>query len=877
MEVKTRFLATLLIVATFCTVAHAQFSGQLPPGSVLGNPSTSASSPARPTGSGETGTLLLGGECPSGGFLCGAASPLTLGSGQYNTYLNIDGGVVGSGTDASVVHRKGGLPIAEAGVGFNVIDTDYHIKTVIPARFTASQSGTTLTVSALTTGVIVDDALVFDHNPPFLVNGSSAVPANNTVVTQLSGTTGGVGTYQMTQSATVPSRTMISEKFEDRLIHNNWQSTRAGWTDLVNDQGVSVFYQSGLRYLSFGSLVPNFVTGLGSGEGMALTYDMNSSNGFWTCVSYGASYQPCIIQASDLRFSTAFLDSLDNAVVEITPDGALAVAHPTRYALEATTFNLGEDSIATMHSYVAGSSIVTACTTASKFCVQVGTPPSFLVATTQVATAAKNAAGSGGTNSVPTTTTAASLLGASTLTVASTSGIANADNIFVTCGGGTANEPAFYTGTVNGAPSGSTVTVTPVLTCHVNSGLAVVAKYTTLTGATGTGTRYTAAGKVVLGALDSVLGILTHGSYTVNPIGCAASVASCSETVTATGGLTGASTTIAMGALTFTLNAAGAVGADTTRTYPQTPVQTTSSDNGVNAKLAIRYTDYNSVNSGPRGFYDMGVAPTGTVATGWTRAGNPTFKNLTVDRGAGVSAIMSFADGGTTKFDWFKAADNSLNLFHNATGQTPFYVGVADVMWIGVAGTTGSELRGAWVAKDQLLGTYNGSAVVPSSSTTAGWAITSNFAGDGEVDLWSTVDSTGTQGFFFYQKTGASTYQKISAIIGDAAFAEHYITQGGNTSWHGLSASEVYFGTASALPLNFYVSNNLKVAVNSTGINITGKITTSDTAFLHNTSAALANGAAAAVGTLNNAPAAGDPTKWIPINDNGTTRHVPAW
>lgn len=43
------------------------------------------------------------------------------------------------------------------------------------------------------------------------------------------------------------------------------------------------------------------------------------------------------------------------------------------------------------------------------------------------------------------------------------------------------------------------------------------------------------------------------------------------------------------------------------------------------------------------------------------------------------------------------------------------------------------------------------------------------------------------------------------------------------------------------------------------------------------TSAALSNGAAAAAGTLTNAPTAGNPTKWIPINDNGTTRYIPAW
>ena len=43
------------------------------------------------------------------------------------------------------------------------------------------------------------------------------------------------------------------------------------------------------------------------------------------------------------------------------------------------------------------------------------------------------------------------------------------------------------------------------------------------------------------------------------------------------------------------------------------------------------------------------------------------------------------------------------------------------------------------------------------------------------------------------------------------------------------------------------------------------------------TTTTFTDGAAAAVGTLTNAPAAGNPTKWIPIDDNGTTRYIPAW
>lgn len=62
----------------------------------------------------------------------------------------------------------------------------------------------------------------------------------------------------------------------------------------------------------------------------------------------------------------------------------------------------------------------------------------------------------------------------------------------------------------------------------------------------------------------------------------------------------------------------------------------------------------------------------------------------------------------------------------------------------------------------------------------------------------------------------------------------------------------------------------------STRLQINGGIKHGDTTLLR-TSVALTNGAAAAAGTLGNAPVAGNPTKWVPINDNGTVRYIPAW
>ena len=52
---------------------------------------------------------------------------------------------------------------------------------------------------------------------------------------------------------------------------------------------------------------------------------------------------------------------------------------------------------------------------------------------------------------------------------------------------------------------------------------------------------------------------------------------------------------------------------------------------------------------------------------------------------------------------------------------------------------------------------------------------------------------------------------------------------------------------------------------------------TNNTGRLMDSNQALDDGAGAATATLNNAPVAGDPTKWVEIDDNGTVRYIPAW
>ena len=59
-------------------------------------------------------------------------------------------------------------------------------------------------------------------------------------------------------------------------------------------------------------------------------------------------------------------------------------------------------------------------------------------------------------------------------------------------------------------------------------------------------------------------------------------------------------------------------------------------------------------------------------------------------------------------------------------------------------------------------------------------------------------------------------------------------------------------------------------------LNVGGALEVSS-ATLIKTNTTLTDGAAAAVGTLTNAPTAGNPTKWVLINDNGVIRKFPTW
>lgn len=71
--------------------------------------------------------------------------------------------------------------------------------------------------------------------------------------------------------------------------------------------------------------------------------------------------------------------------------------------------------------------------------------------------------------------------------------------------------------------------------------------------------------------------------------------------------------------------------------------------------------------------------------------------------------------------------------------------------------------------------------------------------------------------------------------------------------------------------------DGVTIGANSPEAATFSQMTLGEAAALLNTSVSLTNGAGSSTGTLANAPAPGNPTKWIAINDNGIIRHIPAW
>lgn len=263
---------------------------------------------------------------------------------------------------------------------------------------------------------------------------------------------------------------------------------------------------------------------------------------------------------------------------------------------------------------------------------------------------------------------------------------------------------------VGGTGTAPTFTVANLLVSRVNSiaaaGTGGTPGAVTLTGTTGTGTKFQVAGTIGAGGtLTAVGAISVYGDYTVIPTNLAA------EPVTG-GGLSGCTLNISMGVTEFglTLTSDGALSE-----VPVTPVATTSSGAGTGVTIDITYENGVGTINVEDAIYDDGEPPTGDAGTGYVRRDNailntPTitgavfsgtageFTAITVDNGAGAAAIISYKDGGTTKWTEGKNAGNDWTLFGSVQGVNYIYAN----------GATGGLTLGATTVAGVAVGNPTG-------------------------------------------------------------------------------------------------------------------------------------------------------------------------
>lgn len=119
----------------------------------------------------------------------------------------------------------------------------------------------------------------------------------------------------------------------------------------------------------------------------------------------------------------------------------------------------------------------------------------------------------------------------------------------------------------------------------------------------------------------------------------------------------------------------------------------------------------------------------------------------------------------------------------------------------------------------------------------------------------------------YIQNMAANISGTGSATASVALFVEGSGPQNGIAWGNGASVVRANIYSPSANVLTFSASS---------GVNMTGPLTVGSATLL-STSVALNDDAGADTATLTNAPVAGNPSKWISINDNGVTRRIPAW
>jgi hypothetical protein len=246
------------------------------------------------------------------------------GSYVYALTANLVPSVIGQLNSNSGIVR-----ITDNGINVYIVDGAYrytwYISSPSAAVFYGSTSGTTLTVTGVSSGVIAVGQSLF---------GIDVLP--QTVITALGTGTGGVGTYTINRSQTVAARSLNSAAVAAVVT-----ATIAGTVMTVSAVASGVLHV-GQTISGAGVTIGTIITALGTGSGGAGTYTLSVASTVATGVTmYGLNFS--VLPSTDGAFSGAnTVDILDNYFVYNNPttqqfgasDLLSPISPPTSFSLK---------------------------------------------------------------------------------------------------------------------------------------------------------------------------------------------------------------------------------------------------------------------------------------------------------------------------------------------------------------------------------------------------------------------------------------------------------------------------------------------------------------------------------------------------------------
>jgi len=234
--------------------------------------------------------------------------------------------------------NTGRVGITDNGVNVYIVDGlsryTWRISTPASAVFTASTSGTTLTVTEITNGTIAAGQVLFGVGI-----------AQETVITALGTGTGGIGTYTINLSQTV-----ASEQMNSATVGAVVTASMSGTTLTVSAVTSGTLF-IGQTVQGAGVTVQTIITALGTGTGGAGTYTINNSQTVASRTMYGLNWS--VLPTTDGAFTGGTnVDIVDNYFVYNNPDtqqfGASNLLSPISSGLSFASKDGAPDDLVTL-------------------------------------------------------------------------------------------------------------------------------------------------------------------------------------------------------------------------------------------------------------------------------------------------------------------------------------------------------------------------------------------------------------------------------------------------------------------------------------------------------------------------------------------------